>query len=73
MEVNGVCVTGMSPNEIVKLLGNENSENGTVTFKLEPAEMPAVIAWNESRHVRALVILLLKFNNFILYVFMVDN
>lgn len=56
MEVNNVCVTGMSPNEIVKLLGNENSENGTVIFKLEPAEIPAAIAWNESRHVRALVI-----------------
>ncbi|KAL4002651.1 Guanylate kinase family protein [Acanthocheilonema viteae] len=55
LEVNSVCVTGMSPNEIVKLLGNENSENGTATFKLEPAEIPAAIAWNESRHVRALI------------------
>ncbi|CAG9532394.1 unnamed protein product [Cercopithifilaria johnstoni] len=55
LEVNSVCVTGMSPNEIVKLLGNENNENSTVTFKLKPAEIPAVIAWNESRHVRALI------------------
>ncbi|OZC07889.1 PDZ/DHR/GLGF domain protein [Onchocerca flexuosa] len=55
LEVNNVCVTGMSPNEIVKLLGNENNENSTVTFKLEPAEIPAIIAWNESRHVRALI------------------
>nr|CRZ21795.1 BMA-MAGU-1 [Brugia malayi] len=55
LEVNGVSVTGMSPNEIVKLLGNENNENGTVTFKLEPAEIPAAVVWNESRHVRALI------------------
>ncbi|MCP9258168.1 MAGUK p55 subfamily member 7 [Dirofilaria immitis] len=55
LEVNNVSVTGMSPNEIVKLLSNENIENSTVTFKLEPAEIPVVIAWNESRHVRALI------------------
>ncbi|EFO21515.1 guanylate kinase [Loa loa] len=55
LEVNNVCVTGMSPNEIVKLLGNENNENSTVTFKLEPAEIPATTAWNESRYVRALI------------------
>uniref|UniRef100_A0A915PZ49 Uncharacterized protein n=1 Tax=Setaria digitata TaxID=48799 RepID=A0A915PZ49_9BILA len=55
LEVNGVSVTGMSPNEIVKLLGNENGESGTVTFKLKPAEIPVIIGWNESRHVRALI------------------
>lgn len=59
--MNSVCVTGMSPNEIVKLLDNENSENGTVTFKLEPAEIPAAITSNESRHVRALVIFILLY------------
>lgn len=55
LEVNGADVTGMNPNEIVKLLTSENGKSGAVTFKLEPAEMPAVIAWKESRHVRALV------------------
>ncbi|VDM95791.1 unnamed protein product [Thelazia callipaeda] len=55
LEVNGVSVTGMSPNEIVKLLGNENSGISTVTFKLEPAEIPAFIFSQESRHVRALI------------------
>lgn len=65
--MNNVSVTGISPNEIVKLLGNENGGNGTVTFKLEPAELPPPVIWNESRHVRALVVFLFIFIYFVIH------
>lgn len=51
MEVNGVSVTGMKPADIVKLL---NTDDGSVIFKLIPAEIPSVVECDSPRYVRAL-------------------
>lgn len=53
-----MSVTGMKPADIVKLL---NTDDGSVIFKLIPAEIPSVVECDSPRYVRALVSYFLKF------------